>query len=82
MNHPEFLQAAIDSYKHTYEAGDNEDINFMKRLWGKSFAHPLKITEAVFHEDGMTIDVRFKHQDHVAMYYIIDNKVSFQGFES
>jgi hypothetical protein len=54
----------------------------MQGLWGKNFSHPSRIVDAVFHEDGTTIDVHFENQDHVAMYYVIDGRVSFQGFES
>jgi hypothetical protein len=76
------LQAAIDSYRYTWESGESDQITFMQSLWGSNFSRPAKISGAHFHENGTTIDINFKGQDHVAMYYVVDGKVEFQGFES
>jgi hypothetical protein len=62
--------------------GDDERITFMQGLWGKGFSRPENITQARAWEDGTMIDIQFKNQDHVAVYWVQDGKAVFDGFES
>jgi hypothetical protein len=80
-NNP-ILESTLADYKIRYARGDDERINFMKGLWGDSFSRPENISGVRAWDDGTTIDIHFKNQDHVAVYRVNDGEAVFDGFES